>query len=236
MSQIQNSIQEIFSFHLFELPFYKFPYYLFFYLKQKKVKGLVHAETLVPMQLGESILSKKRYFLSRVVLVAFWKSEEDLDSFLNLSKKDPISRGWQIRLRLYRRWGKIRELNSAKLYTENVNRTKPIVAITLARLKISQLIRFTKWGKPVEKQVRDHSGKKLAFACFRPFRNFLTFSIWNSENEMIQMVHGMDSKKDGIEHKEAMEERNRKDFHSEFTTLRFEILKEMGMDVNQLFY
>ncbi|TGK46137.1 hypothetical protein EHQ16_00530 [Leptospira kanakyensis] len=230
MSEIQFHTQEIFSFHQFELPFYKLPYYLFFYLKRKKVKGLIHAETLLPMQLGESILSKNRYFFSRVVLVAFWKSEEDLDLFLNLSPRDPMRFGWQIRLRLYRRWGKIKELDSATLYPKNVDLAKPVIAITLARLKISQLFRFTKWGKPVEKQVRDHPGKKIAFAAFRPFRNFLTFSIWNSEKDMIDMVHGMDSEKDGLEHKEAMVERNRKDFHTEFTTLRFEILKEINMN------
>ncbi|TGL85959.1 hypothetical protein EHQ68_09330 [Leptospira congkakensis] len=234
MSEIQVPTQEIFSFHQFELPFYKLPYYLFFYLKQKKVKGLIHAETLIPMQLGESIISKNRYFFSRVVLVAFWKSEADLDQFLNHSPRDPIHSGWQIRLRLYRRWGTIKELDSAVLHSPNSDLEKSVVAITLARLKLSQLFRFTKWGKPVEKQVRDHPGKKLAFAAFRPLGNFLTFSIWNSEREMIEMVHGMGSKKDGLEHKAAMAERNRKDFHSEFTTLRFTIIKEMGKRIGDM--
>ncbi|TGN20615.1 hypothetical protein [Leptospira idonii] len=180
------------------------------------------------MQLGESLYSFKRYHLTSVSVVAFWQSEEDLDRFLTLSPKDPIGSGWHIRLKLYRRWGKIRELLSATLYPRDSGYDTPTVAITLARLKISQLIRFTKWGKPVEKQVRDHPGKRFAFAAFRPFRNFLTFSIWNSEDEMIQMVQGKSPETDGLEHKDAMAERNRNDFHSEFTTLRFEILKEVG--------
>ncbi|PJZ85465.1 hypothetical protein [Leptospira harrisiae] len=229
MSQIQRSTQEIFSFHLIELRFFQFPYYLFFYLKGKKVKGLNHIERFVPMQLGESILSPKRYFFSRIVFLFHWKSEEDLEIFLNSLENDPMTSGWQIRLRLYRRWGKLKELDSAKLYSFHSELTKPITAITIARLKLSQLIRFTKWGKPVEKQVRNHPGKSIAFAAFRPFGNFSTFSIWNSEKEMLQMVHGRDSMKDGSEHKEAMIERNRKDFHYEFTTLRFEIIKEIGV-------
>lgn len=229
MSQKQNPAQEVFSFHYFEVPIYKLPFYLFFYLKQKKTKGLIHSESFLPMQLGASLFSKKRYHLSQIGLIAFWQSEEDLNQFLHLSRNHPIHSSWQMRLRLYRRWGKISELDSAVLYPKPSKEDTTMVAITLARLKISQLFRFTKWGRPVEKQVRDHSGQRFAFAAFRPFRNFLTFSIWNSEHEMIQMVQGLEPSKDGLEHKEAMAERNRKDFHTEFTTLRFEILKEEGI-------
>ncbi|PJZ46103.1 hypothetical protein [Leptospira brenneri] len=221
--------QEVFSFHCLEVPFYKLPYYLYFYLKGKKPQGLLHAEVLLRMQLGEPLFSKQRYRFSQVVLVAHWESEEDLEYFLHQSKQDPIHLGWQIRLRLYRRWGKIREIESATIYQKNFDAKAFMAAITLARLKLTQVFRFTKWGKPVEKQVRDHPGKKIAFAAFRPFRSFLTFSIWNSESEMIQMVQGRKADRDGLEHKHAMEERNRNDFHSEFTTLRFEILKEDRM-------
>ncbi|MDZ4727531.1 MAG: hypothetical protein AABY22_02310 [Nanoarchaeota archaeon] len=228
MSQKPIPTQEVFSFHRFEVPIYKLPYYLFFYLKQKKIKGLIHSETLIPMELGESIFSKRRYHLTQIVLIAFWQTEEDLNLFLSQCQNYPIHSGWQIRLRLYRRWGKISELESATVYPKYSALETPMVAITLARLKLSHTIRFAKWGKPVEKQVRDHHGKHYAFAAFRPFRNFLTFSIWDSEKQMLQMVHGTEPKTDGLEHKNAMLERNRNDFHTEFTTLRFEILKELG--------
>ncbi len=46
---------------------------------------------------------------------------------------------------------------------------------------------------------------------------------------MINMVHGGDKLRDGESHKEAMQERNRKDFHHEFTTMRFMPIKEVGM-------
>lgn len=38
------------------------------------------------------------------------------------------------------------------------------------------------------------------------------------------MVHGTEPKTDGLDHKQAMLERNRNDFHTEFATFRFESL------------
>ncbi|MDF3819376.1 hypothetical protein P3G55_05675 [Leptospira sp. 96542] len=221
-------MQEILSFHCFNIPFYKLPFYLYFYPKRNKVSGLVHSESFLSMRLGEPIGNIRRYSFSKLAVLFYWRSEEDLEQFLITNQKNPIHSGWHIRLKLYRRWGKLQELGSANLYPKESASETPIVAITLARLKISQLFRFTKWGKPVEKQVRDHKGVKFAFAAFRPFRSFLTFSVWNSEREMVQMVQGVDPKLDGLEHKNAMLERNRKDFHTEFTTLRLEILEETG--------
>lgn len=181
----QVHTQEVFSFHCFKLPIYKLPFYLFFYSMIKKLKGLKHSELFVPMQLGEPLFSTKRYHIKNVSVLAFWQTEEDFNHFLTISEKDPILSGWHLRLKLYRRWGSVRELDFASLYPRKSERDTTTVAITLARLKLSQLFRFTKWGRPVEKQVRNHSGKKFALAAFRPFRNFLTFSIWNSEEEMI---------------------------------------------------
>lgn len=65
------------------------------------------------------------------------------------------------------------------------NRTRrlSVVAVTLAWMKLLQVPRFIRWGKPVEELVRDDP---------------------------------------------AMVERRRKDFHFEFTTLRFRAIGEYG--------
>jgi hypothetical protein len=55
-----------------------------------------------------------------------------------------------------------------------------------------------------------------------------TFSIWNTQNEMTDMVHGHSKMKAPKRHSDAMKERNRKDFHFEFTTLRFLPISEHG--------
>jgi hypothetical protein len=100
--------------------------------------------------------------------------------------------------------------------------------VTLARLKLTQVPRFLRWGKPVEELVRDHPGTTLALAAMRPPRTISTFSVWRSQAEMLDMVRGQDSFPGAKRHAAAMVERTRKDFHHEFTTLRFRVLSEQG--------
>ncbi|MES2965379.1 MAG: hypothetical protein V4760_15965 [Bdellovibrionota bacterium] len=139
--------------------------------------------------------------------------------------KQPSSRafeeGWHVRMKLYRRWGGVRELSDAIVSPELSKPDRPVVAVTLARLKLREARRFTEWGRPVEKQVRDHQGQRLSLAAIRPLTTFCTFSVWKTEAEMIAMVGGES-------HRLAMQERVRKDFHSEFTTMRFAPIAEHG--------
>jgi hypothetical protein len=230
MTQNQEQSQEIFSFHFFQIPFYKILYYLLFPHRFTKIPGLYHGEVLIPMLLGKPIYSLQRYLLNHMIFIGHWKKEEDLERYLTHPSQQIFLQGWQVRLSLYRRWGKIKEIESAKLYPRISPNNDLTVAITLARLKLTELFRFAKWGKPVEKQVRDHKKQKMALAAFRPFGNFLTFSVWETEEDMVNMVNGNHSSFDGTEHKAAMAERNRKDFHFEFTTLRFEILDKSTMN------
>ena len=120
----------------------------------------------------------------------------------------------------YRRWGQISEMKDVALTPELARQGLPVVAATLARLNLLQTTRFIKWGKLLEKQVRDHQGQVLALAAIRPLTTFSTFRIWKNESEMINMVHGR-QQQGGDSHKLAMQERDRKDFHREFATLRF---------------
>lgn len=205
--------QEIFSFHLgqsFKSVPHQFP-------------GLMHAERLFTMRLGYPILHPFRYGLSNLVLFARWENEKALVNFLAESPigKD-LSNGWHIRLKFYRRWGSISELDHLPENSINPHPEQPVVGITLARLKISQTIRFLRWGKPVEGLVRDHPGKTFALAAMRPLNTLSTFSMWKSETEMIQMVKGNNV------HGVAIHEQMRNSFHHEFTTMRFYPLKQYG--------
>lgn len=105
---------------------------------------------------------------------------------------------------------------------------KPVVAVTIARMKYTQIPRFLRWGRPVEKQVRDNIGTTLSLASIRYPNTVSTFSIWNTQKEMIDMVHGHSKMPQPKRHVNAMKERNRKDFHFEFTTLRFKPIAEYG--------
>ena len=105
---------------------------------------------------------------------------------------------------------------------------RPVVAVTLARMKLPQVPRFIRWGKPVETLVRDHPGATFAMAAIRLPRTVSTFSMWRSLREMVEMVRGHSSVPEPKRHADAMVERERKDFHFEFATLRFKLLAEYG--------
>ena len=120
------------------------------------------------------------------------------------------------------------ELDGLPAKTRDTENHAPVVAVTLARLKLLQAPRFIRWGKPVEELVRDHPGTTLALAAMRPPRTVSTFSVWRSQREMIDMVRGGSDTPGAARHAEAMVERERKNFHDEFTTLRFDPLMEYG--------
>ncbi len=220
--------QELFSFHLLRLPLTKTPGFLLRPLREQEVPGLRHAESFFTMKLGEPVTSGPRYDFRKVAVFAWWRDASSLDDFLRQPSRQAFADGWHVRLELYRRWGGITEIADAVVDAGLARPDQPVVAVTLARLKLSQTLRFTRWGKPVERQVRDHGGKTLALAAMRPPSTFCTFSIWKNEAEMINMVIGRDGQRDGESHRVAMQERVRKDFHREFTTMRFVPVGEMG--------
>ena len=212
--------QEIFCFHIVKLSLLQSILRLLFPLHKTNIVGLNHSETFYTMELGTSIFNISRYNFRKLAIFTWWESEEALKNFLQNSPHVSSPKAWYIKIRPYRKWGDIKEISKAKIFQKQQRQNQPVVAITIARLRLTQAFRFIKWGKPVEKQVRDHNGQTLALAAMRPFNTFCTFSIWKSEKDMIGMVQGLNEKVDGLEHKKAMEERNRKPFHYEFTTLR----------------
>ena len=139
-----------------------------------------------------------------------------------------MARGWHIRLAYLRQWGHIDEFVIPKTTNEIDDPDAPVVAVTLARMKLLQVPRFIHWGRPVEKLVRDHPGVSLALAATRLPRTVSTFSIWKSQKDMVRMVHGHSSVPQPKRHADAMQERERKDFHVQFTTLRFKPISEHG--------
>jgi hypothetical protein len=198
-------------------------------VRPPKAAGLRHAECMTIMQLGSPILSPSRLQLRRLAMFASWERETAIDGFL---AETPLGRslaqGWHVRLELLRQWGHVSEFDGLSTSAEEKNLNEPVVALTLARLKIPQVPRFIRWGKPVEELVRDHPATTLAVAAMRPVRTVSTFSIWRTAREMTEMVHGTSDASQSERHADAMVERRRKDFHYEFTTLRFRSLGEYG--------
>jgi hypothetical protein len=162
-------------------------------------------------------------------MFASWEREEALDEFLReTSFGRRLSDGWHVRLSFLRRWGHVSEFDGLPVLGEEHDLASPVVAVTLARMRLLQVPRFIRWGRPVEALVRDHPGKTLALAAVRLPNTVSTFSVWRSAAEMTNMVHGHSAVPRPERHSLAMTERDRKDFHYEFTTLRFRALSEHG--------
>ena len=217
----------IFSYHIVELPFFSALRAMMFTLKRRKEIGLIHAETMTIMKLGSSIFSVSRFFNTRIVFFAQWEDEASIDRFMQFDGfGQHLAKGWHVRLAFLRQWGKISGYEIPKEQIEVVN--GPVVAVTLARMKYTEIPRFIMWGRPVEKLVRDHTGTTLSLASIRHPNTVSTFSIWKSQKEMTDMVHGHSKMPQPKRHIDAMKERDRKDFHFEFTTLRFKPISEHG--------
>lgn len=194
-----------------------------------RVSGLVHAECMARMELGAPIFSPSRMQLNNLTMFAAWENEGAIDNFLtNTRLGQCFASGWHVRMRFLRRWGCMKEFDTLPQRIDDSDANAPVVGVTLARTKLLQLPRFIRWGKPVEELVRDHPGVTLALASMRLPRTVSTFSIWTSQEEMVNMVKGHSQVRSPERHADAMRERDRRDFHHEFITLRFKPLVEHG--------
>lgn len=195
----------------------------------EQVRGLMQAECMTRMTLGAPIVSPARMQLRHLTMFAAWESDAAVDDFLTNTRLGRVlAGGWHVRMSFLRRWGAITEFDGLTEGVVEHDSEAPVVAVTLARMKLPQVLRFIRWGKPVEELVRDHPGATVAIAAMRPPRTVSTFSVWKSQREMVEMVRGHSAVPRPERHAAAMVERRRKDFHFEFTTLRFKPLAEYG--------
>ena len=195
----------------------------------QKVQGLIHAECTTVMTLGAPVFSASRVRLRQISFFAQWEDEAAIDRFLETNSFGKVlSQGWHARLLFTRQWGSIRAFDIPTESKVSADLPGPVVAVTIARMKPLQIPRFIRWGRPVECLVRDHPGTTLSLASIRFPNTVSTFSIWKSLQEMTSMVQGHSAVPRPHRHLHAMEERERKDFHFEFTTLRFKPVSEYG--------
>lgn len=224
-----NGVMNVFSFHLAACGIATTLRAVALPPTSRTVPGLVHAECLVPMTLGQPVALPSRYRPHQIAVFAAWQGEAAIEEFFHsCSLGHALAAGWHVRMEFVRRWGSVRALDGLPLVAREHRDDQPVVAVTLARLRISQAFRFVRWGKPVEEQVRDNPATTIALAATRPIGTLSTFSIWRTQRAMTDMVHGRSSAPSAKRHARAMVERNRKDFHHEFTTLRFRPMSEHG--------
>ncbi len=222
-------MMNVFSFHLAQCGIAETMLALARPPRSTSTPGLVHAECMVPMTLGRPVALPWRYRPHQIAVFAAWQSEAAIDAFLRSSRLGrSLAKGWHVRMEFVRRWGHIRELDQLPQTALVLDDHQPVVSVTLARLRASQAVRFIRWGRPVEEQVRDDPATTIALAAMRPVGTLATFSIWRTQQALTDMVHGRSAAQGADRHARAMQERNRKDFHYEFTTMRFRPISEQG--------
>lgn len=195
-----------------------------------RVTGLQRAECMAVMQLGSPIFSPARLQMRNLCMFASWDEEPALEAYLaDTDLGRTLATGWHVRLEFLRRWGMVAGFDDLPAQASDCVADAPVVAVTLARMKLPEVRRFIRWGKPVEALIRDHPAATLALAAMRPPRTVSTFSVWRSLREMTDMVHGREPAIGSERHATAMAEFERRTFHHEFTTLRFRALSEHGM-------
>jgi hypothetical protein len=219
----------VFTYHLVKTDYFSALRILFSSPKSRNIPGLIHAEIMTVMTLGSPILSPSRMLIRQIAVFAQWENESDIEIFLAKDSLGKIlSEGWHTRLIFMRKWGKFNKFEIPDETTEFENPDSPVVAVTIARMKFLEIPRFIHWGRPVEKLVRDHPATTLSLASIKFPNTVSTFSIWKNQKEMTDMVHGHSKVPKPERHSDAMKERDRKDFHFEFTTLRFKPISEFG--------
>jgi hypothetical protein len=217
------------SFHLVEMPARMSAGTLVRPPNRTTVEGLQHAECLVMMRFGVPIMSLARLQLRRFAMFAQWDDESALDRFLTTHAFGRrLAAGWHVRLEYLRRYGAIAALGDLPERAGTWEPEEPIVAVTIARMKLIEVPRFLKWGRPVERLIASHPAAVFSTGAQRPPNTISTFSIWRTVREMTEMVHGRSDVPSAHVHQVAMAEQRRRDFHHESTFMRFRPLSEHG--------
>lgn len=165
----------------------------------------------------------------RLTMFAEWAEESALDAFLDA---DPFGRrlaaGWHVRLAFQRRWGRVAELEHLPDEAERGDLDAPAVAVTLARMRLTELPRFLHWGK-----ARRAAGPRPSSRDPRARRDAAPMHRLHLLDLAQRPRHDRHGVGKGRRHlgeaaRAAIAERERRDFHHEFTTLRFRPLAEHG--------
>jgi hypothetical protein len=193
------------------------------------IDGMRHAECLVLMRFGAPIVSPARLQLRRFAMFAQWADESALDRFLGSHAFGRrLAGGWHVRLQYLRRYGSIAALGDLPERAGTWDLDEPVVAVTIARMKLREVPRFLRWGRPVERLIASHPAAVFSTGAQRPPNTISTFSIWRTVREMTAMVHGRGDLAGAHVHQAAMAEQRRRDFHYESTFMRFRPLSEHG--------
>jgi hypothetical protein len=183
--------------------------------KPAQVAGLRSATTALAAPLRGSLLPSPE--LGRVALVAFWDDDAALDQFL---AHDPVAAelagGWHVRLAPLRAWGTWPGLPTELTKSRAVDHDGPAAVLTLARVRLSQAVRFVRTSAKAEAAVLHAEGLIWATGLGRP-PFVATCSLWESAQAASDYAYGSAT----VAHSNAIAADKAKPFHHQSAFIRF---------------
>jgi hypothetical protein len=183
--------------------------------KPGSIAGLRQAEVAITAPLSASLLAQPDF--RRVAMIGFWDDDASIDRFLDghpLAAK--LAGGFRVRLEPLRAFGAWPGLPPETPTARAVESSGPLAALTLGRLRVSQLVRFLKTSARAEARVLEAPGLVWATGLARP--PFVsTFSLWEDSRALSTYAFGRAEPA----HPEAITEGERKPFHKRQAFIRF---------------
>lgn len=189
------------------------------------VSGLRHADAGFMVDLGGPLNRPPAVHAGQVAMLAWWESDDALEAFLSSpGLGGAFAKGWHARvepLRVYNSWTSLPELPADEV---DAGPDEPMIAVTIARTRYSQLPRFLSASKKAEILALESEAFVWGTALVRLPRTLATLTVWQSVAAMRDYALG----RAGADHMNAIKEQRRKDFHLESAFIRLRPLSEHG--------
>jgi hypothetical protein len=184
--------------------------------------GLLAGDVVLVTRLGPELLPRPH--LNRVAAFAFWSDEDALERFQETGMGGVLAEGWQMRMRPARLVGSWRGLGSLAGQELPMETDEPTAALTLGRLRPSQLVRFLKASAGAERDAVESAAMLASCGLGRPPELVSTFSVWKDVAAMRDYITG--TWVDG--HRLAVHSHGAKPFHRESAFVRLRPLSVSG--------
>lgn len=184
--------------------------------KPSRIAGLRHADVGTAGPLRQSAVPSPQ--LGRVAMLGFWDNDAALDGFA-----DPLLGGWRARLEPVRLWGSWPGVPDDLPRSRATSGDGPVVVLTLARTRLSQLRRFLRTSLDAERRALAAPGMVWGAALTKP-PFVATCSIWESAEAAAEYAYGRNESA----HPGAIAADRAKPFHHQQAFVRFRVLSSEG--------
>lgn len=177
--------------------------------------GLRHADSAVAVPLSPSPFRLPKF--RRAALVAFWDDDQALDRFLeDHPVATALAGGWHVRLELLGISGAWPGIPDGVPRADAASHDGPVVGLTIARLRPSQLVRFVRLSAVAQGQALGEPGLTWAVDLTHPSKVLIgTCTLWRDSRALVRYTHR------GRGHRAAVAADRRRPFFTRAAFARF---------------